>query len=169
MEVPKTKRGMTRLHAFTPETALQHFSADFLEEGRCREWVLRQVHPSGPRCPACQAAIEEPQKLARFWNGDRLRCPSCGKNFTALSETFLAGTHMAFREMVLLTVLLATGLNNSEIAAVLKSNPETVRLWRQKFSRVEKLQALRVVTVSGISGAADLIAERLSAPGIILA
>ena len=112
---------------------LDSFGVDFLEEGRCREWIISLLYRDGIVCPGCGIPIKE-SDLRRFWLGKRIRCYNCEKFFTALTGTFLSGIHLDFRSIVLLLLLIALGLDNTFIARRLNCNPETVRLWKKKLS-----------------------------------
>jgi transposase-like protein len=133
MEAPENTTQTDDEATFTPQALLEEFNADFLDLEKCRSWILAKVHPSGARCPDCESSITDPVRLRRFWTLERLRCPSCAKMFTALTGTFLTGSHMDPREIVLLTILLAVGMSNATIARILNNSPETIRLWNRKF------------------------------------
>ena len=134
----RTTNSATRGY-FTPDMVLEAFGAHFLDRDRCREWVLRRLHPDTPRCPACRSALSE-KLAARFWSGDRVKCKSCRKYFTAVTGTFLQGTHMTFIEVVLLSVFLGVGTSTALIAHKLGSHEETIRIWRRKFRLLEELR-----------------------------
>lgn len=116
------------------------FGASFFDHNVCRQWILNRLHPSGAHCPMCAAAV--PEKFhKRFWSGERMRC-QCGKFFTALTGTFLSGCSLDFREVILLAVLLCLGIDNRKIAGFLKMTPESIRIWRQKFSAFETIERM---------------------------
>lgn len=69
-----------------------------------------------------------------------MRCGSCGKFFTALTGTFLAGTHMNYREIVLLALFLSLDLPFKKIGQLLEISQETVRLWKMKFDAFENMK-----------------------------
>ena len=122
----------------TPQGASRAFCAGFLDEGTCRTWILGQLHREGPRCPGCRQSL--PVKYHdRFWQNERIKCPLCGKWFTALTDTIFQGTHMGFREIVLLAVFLGLNLPAKYIAEILDIDEETVRLWRCKFNHLGAL------------------------------
>jgi len=124
--------------AVTPDIVATVFGAEFLDSDRCLAFVLGAVHKDGPRCPGCGAAV--PDRLLRsFFGGGRIRCDSCGKYFGALSGTYLSGTHMSFREIVLLCALIGLGVADKEVARILKISAESVRLWRLKFRAQEEI------------------------------
>lgn len=111
--------------------------ADFLDAGHCRQWVLRRLHPKGARCPECGHALED-EKRVRFWENMRIRCSYCGKYFTALTGTFLNGTHLNFQEMVLFGILWALGLPNRNIAGRIGCSPETIRILKNKSLAISR-------------------------------
>lgn len=129
--------GDKRTGFFTTTEVMQAFGPEFLDETRCREWILKKLHGDVPSCPRCKLKIfDTPEK---FWQGEQIRCEMCGKKFTALSNTFLAGTQFDLREILLLAVLLWYEFSNQEIARVLKVDQETIRIWRHKFDQIRML------------------------------
>lgn len=124
---------------FVPENILQDFNVSFLDYDLCRAWVMIRLHPVNPHCPRCGAAIPG-AKLQRFWQGKRITCHVCRKFFTALTGTFVSGCQLDFRGLVLLAVLLALGVHDKKIAAIVGMSAENVRLWRRKFAAIEFME-----------------------------
>jgi transposase-like protein len=129
-----------RLGIFTPVDTLTGFDADFLDEDRCRIWIIKKLYQHQEFCPGCGFDIPG-NLLQSFWENKRIKCDRCGKYFTALTNTFLSGCHFDFREIVLLAFLLALGVSDNQIATTLKISDESVRLWRLKFKELEKIKA----------------------------
>lgn len=124
------------LNLFSPREAAVAFSYRLLDEAACRQWVLQWLHREGARCPFCHVVIEDATTLNNFWSGRRGRCKRCGRKFTALSETALQGTHLEYRQILLMGALrdlMAVGRSNAHIAGILGVSADTVRLWRKKF------------------------------------
>ena len=72
----------------------QEFNARFQDEARCREFLEHIRWPSGVRCPRC------PNEEVTVMKQPRYRCNSetCEEyDFTAISETLLAGSHLPLR------------------------------------------------------------------------
>jgi transposase-like protein len=134
--------------AFLPADVLKEFRAEILDEPWCRLWILKRLHRRDPRCPGCDVPVPE-KSLQRFWLGARIRCDACGKFFTALTDTFLSGCHLSYQEIVLLGFLLAmdshsmNGISDKQIAELLEISAEAVRIWRHKFSAVDRLQSIQ--------------------------
>lgn len=124
---------------FFPETAARAISARFLDEHRCRLWILEQLHPAGAKCPSCRRSIDDEKKLKRFWSGGRLCCQHCGKFFSAKSETFLAGCNLDFMTIFMLAVLLSLTDDNTFISKFIGLDPKTVRIWRKKFNSLKRI------------------------------
>lgn len=123
--------------AFTPAEIFQEFNAKYLDEDCCRCFVIGKIYQDNFYCPECGNSI--PDNLMRsFLNLKRIKCDRCGKYFTALTGTFLSGTHFDFREIVLLAFMLAMGIEDKQIAATLKISAESVRLWRHRFAALEQ-------------------------------
>jgi transposase-like protein len=133
MEVHENTAINYKPYVFSPEDVFRGFNADFLDEGKCRVWIMWLLHRDETICPGCGSPIAE-RTLQSFWQCKRVRCDSCGKYFTALTDTFLSGCHFHFREIVLLSLLIALGVQDRQIATMLKISTENVRLWKLKFN-----------------------------------
>jgi transposase-like protein len=104
-----------------------------LDDAWCQAWVTEKLHQNNARCPRCGKDIPE-HLMHSFRDCKRIRCAHCGKYFTALTDTFLSGCHLEFREIVLLSFLLALDVADKRIATILKISPESVRIWKLKFN-----------------------------------
>lgn len=121
---------------FLPGDVFIMFSAEFLDADKCRDALLQLMHGWKSTCPRCCADIESPS----FWEGKRTRCPACGKFFTAVTGTFINGTHFDFRTVFCLALFLEAGLSHKIIAQLLQISPETVRLWKMKFDAFKTIK-----------------------------
>lgn len=121
------------------QAAFAALNAEFFDEEKCREWILKKLHPAGALCPGCKQAINDACRLSHFWNGDRLNCLYCGKYFTALTGQIFSGSHLSFGGLFLLAALSGAGINDKIIAAKLNLTPESCRLWRLKFKTLTLL------------------------------
>jgi transposase-like protein len=117
---------------FVPADALEAFCSDFMDIEQCRRWILERIHQDCPRCPKCGTIIPD-SSHNRFWAAERLQCKACGKFFTALTGTFLNGTHMSMSKIFLLAFFLGLDVPDRFIAGKLEINQETIRLWRLRF------------------------------------
>jgi transposase-like protein len=141
MEVTENKARIDSQHndgSFTPGDTASENIAVFFDEKQCREWVLRRLHPIEQVCPHCETEILDETRLQRFWSGSRIKCRKCGAFFTALTGTFLAGSHFDFRQIILIAVFLGLGVSSDKIAAALGITQETVRLWKKRFEAIER-------------------------------
>jgi hypothetical protein len=142
--IPGSVHLVSRPHVFIPEDVGRDIAAGFLDETFCRDWILTAIHGRGERyCPECHTVLDG-KALQRFGEGKRICCRACGKFFTALTRTFLAGCHMDFREIILLAVFLHFRIPAREIARILWISPETVRLWEIKFQALERVKGMEV-------------------------
>jgi len=144
MAPAEVRRVSGRKAVITPGQVMQAFNAEFLDADKCRRWVLERIHVEGPACPYCNAVIVEGGRLQRFWSGKRLVCPACYRFFAATTGTFLAGSHMDFRQVFVTLMLLALKQNNSEIAAAVGCNPETIRLWRMRLNLLQEFENVKI-------------------------
>jgi transposase-like protein len=145
MEVTENKAILKRQGPITPGILLKEFSADFLDDEYCRQWILKKLHPNEDVfCPGCEVSdsVLTGKRAERFWMAKRVKCSYCGKYFTALTDTFLSGIHMTFKEIILLVMLLGLGCSNTSIAKFIGYNEETIRIWRKKFEIIEKIRTI---------------------------
>lgn len=122
---------------FKVSEILEVFNAEFLDEARCTEWILKRLHPEGAYCPACKSKIEDEITLNNFWWLRRCKCKYCNKWFSAYSNTFLSNSHLSPQQAVLLAVLIAQAVPLKVIAKILEIHPDTVRLWQKRFGMYE--------------------------------
>jgi|SRR5208337_1562998 len=113
-------------------------SANFLSEDACREWVLRCLHTKGVYCPRCHVQMIDEKRLTRFFANQRIFCPSCQKFFTAVSQTFLSGTHLNFRQIVALASLVHLKVRPPEIVRIIGEDAWTVRGVGQKVQSLHR-------------------------------
>lgn len=112
---------------------------NFMDEEACRGWVINKLHGDKPLCPSCFSYIRE-RALVGYLEGRRIFCDKCGKYFTATTDTFISGTHMDFRSVVLLCLLLDLGVTDRRISELIGISAESVRLWRLKFKSIEDIR-----------------------------
>jgi transposase-like protein len=125
-----------------PADVLADFSADFLNAARCREWLIGKLHHGCPVCPHCGTPVYE-NFMARYLAGGRIRCKGCSKQFTAWTGTWMSGSKMDPREVLLLALLIAMDQGTGLIAAKLGGegrmapggrSKATVCDWRKRFA-----------------------------------
>lgn len=127
-----------KFKAFNPQAILNALSPDFFNEGKCREVILKILHPDGACCPECGATFESEAMIKNFWELRRCHCDACNKWFTAATGTILHGSQMSMRQVFILAILLSLGVKDEIIARACGISSGTVRLWRLKFSIFEK-------------------------------
>lgn len=128
--------------------AIKHFPArrassawltEFLDTPSVCRWTVIQLHPEGPRCPACNVDLDH-DTAARFTSGKRCRCPHCSTWFTARTGTFLQGSQLSYSQVFLMAALIdlmETGVNVQRIAAAVGASADTVRIWIKRFKAFE--------------------------------
>ena len=124
----------------TSRDVFNRFGAYLLDEDRCRDLVIANLHPV-PACPGCATKLTWTQDAA-FRQNKRVRCNQCGRFFTALSGTPLSGMQMDFRTFVLLCFCLEAGLTNAQISILIGDTADTVRAWRRKLALLEIIQTI---------------------------
>lgn len=116
---------------FTPEDVALNFDATWLDELTCRSWVMLRLHRSGAGCPGCGAPITPGQRES-FFGQKRVKCSACGKYFNARSATFLSGSKLDYRQIVLMNYLIGIGVNDAVIASALNVDRTTVWDYRKR-------------------------------------
>lgn len=123
---------------FAPEEAAKIFSADLLKQDECYLWIVSRLHPAGAFCPECSTMIID-DRQAKFYRFEQIRCPKCGKKFTAATGTLLSGAKLEPREIYLLAVLSHLGVSAQRIAGVLRCHVDTVTNWQSHFRAHQEL------------------------------
>lgn len=113
------------------EAIVREFSADMLQEDRCRDLVLHTIHKEA-RCPRCLAELQRKQVI-NFWANERVQCHICGRFSTALSDTVLSGTKLTFTKIALLLFMLGTHAEARDVAWRIGIDVSAVRAWRRKL------------------------------------
>lgn len=108
------------------------FSISMLDEEACRAWFLRKIHPGGVFCPGCRTEITSERKLKRFFGMLRVSCPTCSKNFSAVTGTALNGIGVEFRALYILLFMLKHGAKANTIAKQLGMSTGAAYVWANK-------------------------------------
>lgn len=119
---------------FAPAEAAAVFGIDMIKFADCARWLVTRLHPDGAKCPGCSAGITGHNRLARWYNLEQIRCPECGKKFTAKTGNILNDTKLEAREIYLLAVLIYLEVAPARIATILQIHTDTVRNWQMKFN-----------------------------------
>lgn len=99
----------------------------------CREWVLQRLHPDGVYCPNCNKRITSDDALDSFWEERRTYCKSCGKQFTARTDTVIKRTNLDMREIFLFLVLRDLQVDNKKITETLGIHLDSVKNWKKRL------------------------------------
>lgn len=124
---------------FTPATAGAFFGMDLIKFEECAQWLVARLHPSGIICPGCSVEITDNKRRERFRSLEQIRCPECGKKFTAATGTILNESKLEAREIYLLAVMIWLEVPAKRIAEVLRVHPDTVRNWQMKFQALAEV------------------------------
>lgn len=119
---------------FTPDEALEACCSELLNEDLCRRWLIKKFHPENIHCAFCAAPVRDHQDSA-LREGKAVICRSCMKRITAFTGTFLQGMHWKSSELISLLLFIAAGWSTKRIAATLSRNDDTIRDWRNRFTR----------------------------------
>uniref|UniRef100_I2PWM6 Uncharacterized protein n=1 Tax=Desulfovibrio sp. U5L TaxID=596152 RepID=I2PWM6_9BACT len=97
----------------------------------CRDWLIAQLHPAGPTCPACGQTLADPRTGRRFFALRLVKCEACRARFTAFTGTIFSGAQMPPEDITLMLLLFKMGKRDTEIGEVLDLNKSTVNRWRR--------------------------------------
>lgn len=100
----------------------------------CRDWLFRQLHPTGPNCPSCNQPIDDPRAIRRFFAGRAIQCDGCDTRFSATTGTIFSGAQMFPEDIAAMLVLFGMGQRDTDIAAALDLNRSTVSRWRRALN-----------------------------------
>lgn len=127
---------MTDDMKLTADRALGEFSADMLDEVKCREFVIGCLHEE-PRCPHCSVPVAE-AAMARWKAMAHVTCRHCGKSHNAATGTALASVHARFSQVVAYLVLARLGLSNPQAARKANIHRSTAAGWAKKFGVADR-------------------------------
>lgn len=123
----------------SPQKLIEDFSANFLDECFCKEYLLQKLHPSEYCCPHCKNTIIDETTLKNFFSVKRCQCKFCKRWFNAMTGTFLQGSHLAVREIILFMLLFGYQVSSHDIARTLSVHPDTVKLWQKKIEALNRV------------------------------
>lgn len=126
----------SKISFFTCAEALNALSPTLMDEDACRAWILQRLHPNGRHCPKCGEILINTRN---FWAGLKCCCKACNFQFRPLSGSLFEGTHFSYRDIFLMAVLIALGINAPRIANILDIGSDTARLWIKRFKVMEDL------------------------------
>ena len=121
------------------ETIAGAFRQEFMDEEKCRRFILELLYPNGPQCPFCGNRKIITRDKNRFWLNRRCSCAECGRRFNATSKTILNSMNFSFSELMLVIALIDIGLGNPQIARIVGRRRDAVRHWRYKFEALSKV------------------------------
>ena len=108
---------------------------DLLDEERCRNWLFDVIRPGelGTVCPICAAPISE-RRLKAYRNLKKTKCPSCGRQYHASTNTIFHRINLSPQELVLMAALIRAGAKTSVIASATRRSEDTARAWMSKLN-----------------------------------
>lgn len=122
-----------------PSEARLAFTAEFLDEARCRQWFIERYYPDGICCPDCKAPIESERSRATFLDLRRFTCAACGSQPKATKGTVLQDSPLTPRDLYLLSILIDLDIDDRETARIVGVSRETVGNWRDKFAALAEV------------------------------
>ena len=116
---------------------------DLLETDQCVAWLEQHFHPTGLRCPHCDAPHQE-ARLFRINAGSGLpvsRCRRCQGIYHLYSGTVFAGSQLVPEHVVLIVRGVLQGQPTAHLAREIGLTEKTVLKWRHRLQgRAEHLQ-----------------------------
>ena len=131
------KNGKKCAHNFRPDVVVSEFGEEFLDEMRCRKYLLEIFYPEGAKCPNCGKSVPE-KSVQRFWENKKMRCPFCGKFYFATSKTVLSAKKLSFRQIYLIALLLGLEVSPIKIAQLVGCDKKIVYYWKNYFVGIEQ-------------------------------
>jgi transposase-like protein len=115
---------------------------ELLDNESSVEWLHKHFHPTGLRCPNCQAAVDQAREFRRTQTSGLLvhRCRECGTAYNLYTGTVFEGTHWSPEQVVLLMRGICKGETTRELAAELQLNYKTVLTMRHQVQANAELE-----------------------------
>ena len=114
-----------------------------IDEEAAQAWVLNHFHPQGPRCPNCQASVEEARNFRKTQTSGLIvyRCKNCESVYNLYSGTVFAGTQFNASQVVLLLRGICQGVSSAQLGRELGLTRQTVLSIRRKLqASAEQIQ-----------------------------
>lgn len=127
-----------------PDDVLEACGAELLDEARCRNWLIRTLHPEGIHCPFCGTPAKACQVDA-LQEGKWVRCQACPRHFSAFSKSTLSKLHWRCTEFVQLLLFFSAGWSVKRIATKLECSESAVRSWESRVTDKRKRTYVRRV------------------------
>ncbi|HAM42123.1 MAG TPA: hypothetical protein DCP69_12550 [Candidatus Omnitrophica bacterium] len=125
---------------FTPADVGAEIHYELLKFKEISRWLVSRLHPSGFRCPRCQADLGGVEARREKWESlEQVRCCECGKKFSAATGTLLEGSKLEPREIFLMADYIDLEVPPRRIAERLKIDVGTVRSWQSKFKALAEV------------------------------
>lgn len=98
------------------------------------EWILKQFHPKGLKCPECQQTVEQSRKFRRTQTSELIvhRCNYCDTIYNLYTGTVFQGSQWTPMQVILLMRGICKGETTRELAAELELNYKTVLSMRHR-------------------------------------
>jgi len=103
-----------------------------LDQGACRMFWIRRLHPYGPGCPGCGISVTGRQSET-FNAGGRVRCNTCGQWFTYRTGTLIDGAKADDRQLFQVAQLSTLDCDLKDISTASHLSTDTVRAWQRRF------------------------------------
>jgi transposase-like protein len=116
---------------------------DLMDRQACVKWLEEHFHPTGLRCPHCQASLEQANWFRRTKRSDLdvYRCKACGGIYNLYSGTVFQGRHFTPEQTVLFLREVLQGKPTAKLARELKISRTTawaIRLQLQANAEAEQ-------------------------------
>jgi transposase-like protein len=101
---------------------------DLMSEQASTEWIMEYFHPTGVRCPHCDAAWAEAKEFRRTRPSELIvyRCQRCRGIYTLYSGTIFQGRHLRPAQVVLLVRGVLKGESAASLARELGMSRTTI-------------------------------------------
>ncbi|MBI4800326.1 MAG: hypothetical protein HY794_16665 [Desulfarculus sp.] len=123
-----------RPRGLTTSAVAQAFRPELLDAPASRALLVELLHPGEPACPSCKTPVPE-RRRAGFLAWGRVTCPGCGRTYGPTSGTVMAGCNLDPRQVLLIALGLAMGLDNGALAGLAHVSSETARIWRARLAQ----------------------------------
>lgn len=101
---------------------------NLMDREACQEWILAYFHPTGFKCPHCQAGFEQARWFRRTKRSDIevYRCKACQGIYNLYSGTVFEGRHFSPEQTVLFLQGVCQGKPSAKLARELGISRTTI-------------------------------------------
>ena len=104
---------------------------ELMDDGACLQWLERELHPGGLRCPRCGSRSRREFRMEQAF--PCYRCLDCERPYTVVTGTAFQKTRQRPATVVLLLRGIAQGVSTAQLSRELKLSYKQTLTLRQRL------------------------------------